>query len=105
MFIRIQRLKYREQEKQSLYLRARTEKKYARPFRNLTDRASSREYIILTNLSQVLQRLVSIMHLIQNRIYGLPQKILFQRFMITTLRTYLMTFMKQNIRINLKQQA
>ena len=67
--------------------------------------ASSREYIILTNLSQVLQRLVSIMHLIQNRIYGLPQKILFQRFMITTLRTYLMTFMKQNIRINLKQQA
>ena len=77
----------------------------ARLFRNLTDRASSREYIILTNLSQVLQRLVSIMHLIQNRIYGLPQKILFQRFMITTLRTYLMNFMKQNIRINLKQQA
>ena len=54
---------------------------------------------------QGIHRLVSIMHLIQNRIYGLPQKILFQRFMITTLRTYLMTFMKQNIRINLKQQA
>ena len=71
---KIQRLKFREPEKQSLYLQVRTEKKSARQFRNLQVPESFREYIIQTNLSQVLQKHVSIMLLIQNRIYGLRQR-------------------------------
>jgi len=54
--------------------------------------------------SKVLQEAVLILHLIQNRIYGLQQKILFLRNMIIHLRISSMIFLKLNTKKNSMRQ-
>ncbi len=65
----------------------------------------ARECIISTVRSKVLQEAVFLMHLIQSRIFGLPQKIRFQKSMIIHLKDIFRRFMTLSLMRSSKKQA